>query len=112
MTSTTTPAAPPTRTHTPGGTLIALPSTGGVAGTGGSGGTGTTGTSPPSHISNTNLGVFNIPAGIHFGVFDGENWPHWSGTVEAILVMYEADDVIHHDTCPSGVNADEWATVH
>ena len=112
MTSTATPAAPPSGTHTPGGTLIALPPTGGVAGAGGSGGTGATGISPPTRISNANLGTFNIPAGIHFSIFDGENWPHWSGTMEAILVLYEADDVIRHDTCPSGADVDEWAAVH
>ena len=89
-----------------------LPSTGGVAGAGGSGGTGVTGTTPPSHFSNTNLGIFNILNGIQFGIFDGDNWAHWSGTMEAILVMYKANDVIHHETCPSGVDADEWAAVH
>ena len=112
MTSTTTPAAPPTGTHTPGGTLIALPPTGGVAGAGGSGGTAATGTTSALRIANTNLGAFNIPSGIHFGIFDGNNWAHWSRTMEAILVMYEADDVIRHQTCPSGTDIDEWAAVH
>ena len=74
MTSTTTPAAPPTGTYTPGGTLIVLPPTGGVAGTGGSGGTGTMGTTPALRITNANLSAFHIPNGIHFGVFDSENW--------------------------------------
>ena len=93
MTSPTTGSAPlPTGTHTPGRTLIVLPPTSGAAGTGGSGGTGATGTTPALRIANANLGAFNIPSGIHFGIFDGDNWAHWSGMMEAILIMYEAND--------------------
>ena len=32
--------------------------------------------------------------------------------MEAILVLYEADDVIRYDACPSGVDKDDWAQVH
>ena len=70
------------------------------------------GTTCALRVTNANLGLFNIPNGIHFGVFDGKNWPHWSGTMEAILVMHEADNVIRFDTCLTGTDADEWAAVH
>ena len=38
--------------------------------------------------------------GSHLPLFDGSDWATWAGTLEAILVLYEADDVITNDTCP------------
>src|ERR1700692_1805287 len=111
MASTTTPAAAPA-THTPGGTLIPLPPTSGAAGSGGSGGTAAGGTTATARIAGASITTFNIPHGIHFPIFNGEDWPHWSGTMEAILVLYEADDVIRHSSAPSGVDPDDWNAVH
>src|SRR6202158_6183477 len=102
--TSTTPAAP--ATHTPGGTLIALPPTGG------SGGTAAGGTTAPARITAAGMSTFNIPHGIHFPIFNGEDWPQWSGTMEAILVLYEADDVIRHASPPLGVDVAEWNSVH
>jgi len=111
MSSTTAPLAPPP-THTPGGTLIALPPSGGIAGTGGTGGTAAGGTTAVARLAGATSSTFAIPYGIHFPIFNGEDWPHWSGTMEAILVLYEADDVIRHSTAPHGVDLDDWNLVH
>src|SRR6202158_3666972 len=111
MSSTAAPLAPPP-THTPGGTLIALPPSGGIAGTGGTGGTAAGGTTAVARLAGATSSTFAIPYGIHFPIFNGEDWPHWSGTMEAILVLYEADDVIRHSTAPHGVDLDDWNLVH
>src|SRR6202158_6036634 len=111
MSSTTAPLAPPP-THTPGGTLIALPPTGGIAGSGGTSGTAAGGTTAPACITAAGMSTFNIPHGIHFPIFNGEDWPNWLGTMEAILVLYEADNVIRHASPPLGVDVAEWNSVH
>src|ERR1700761_1343177 len=112
MTSTT-PAVPPSPgATTPGGTLIPLPSTGTGGVAGGTGGTGSGGTTAPGHVGNASQTTFTIPHGIHFPIFDGNDWAHWSGTMEAILILYEADNVIRHSTCPARVDKDDWAGVH
>ena len=110
MASSTTPAAPPA-THTPGGTLIPLPASG-TAGSGGTSGTAAGGTTAIARLAGASSSTFAIPHGIHFPIFNGEDWPHWSGTMEAILVLYEADDVIRHLTAPHGVDLDDWNLVH
>jgi hypothetical protein len=53
----------------------------------------------------------SIPPGVNLPHFDGSDWATWSGTMEAILVLYEADDVISHDICPTGVPIDKWSTI-
>ena len=110
MASSTTPAAP--GTHTPGGTIIPLPSTGTGGVAGGAGASGSGGTIPAGRIASASATTFNVPHGVNLPRFNGKDWANWSGTMEAILVLYEADDVIRYDACPSGVDKDDWAQVH
>ena len=70
------------------------------------------GTTSASRIAQAAMGGFHVPNGVHLSHFDGSDWPTWSGTLEAILCLYEADDVIRHATCPAGTDVDEWAGVH
>ena len=110
MASSTTPAAP--GTHTPGGTIIPLPSTGTGGVSGGTGASGSGGTIPARRFAGASATFFNVPNGVHLPRFDGKDWANWSGTMEAILVLYEADDVIHYDACPTEVDVDDWSQVH
>ena len=110
MASSTTPAAP--GTHTPGGTIIPLPSTGTGGVSGGTGASGSGGTVPAGCIAGASATTFNVPNGVNLPRFNGKDWANWSGTMEAILVLYEADDVICYDACPTGVDVDDWAQVH
>ena len=110
MASSTTPAAP--GTTTPGGTIVPLPSTGTGGVSGGTGASGSGGTIPAGRIAGASATTFNVPNGVNLPRFNGKDWANWSGTMEAILVLYEADDVIRYDACPSGVDVDDWAQVH
>src|ERR1700677_4932662 len=103
--SGTTPATLPA-THTPGGTPISLPPVGGTGSTTAPGGTTTA-----SRIRSVHITTFSFPHGISLPLFDGSDWATWAGTLEAILVLHEADDIILHDTCPVGILIDEWAAV-
>src|ERR1700733_6260355 len=101
-----TPAAPASASGGPSGgsgSAGAGPSSGSAPGGGTSGG---------SRISAANATTFNIPHGVNLGHFDGSDWTNWSNTLEAILCLYEADDVVRHTTCLAGNDVDEWAAVH
>jgi hypothetical protein len=52
-----------------------------------------------------------MPSGIHLPLFNGTEWNHWSGTLEALLTLHEAKDVfrLHHP--PTGVDQDEWESI-
>jgi hypothetical protein len=52
-----------------------------------------------------------MPSGIHLPQFDGTGWANWSGTLEAILTLHEAEDVFTIGTRPSGVDVDDWSSV-
>src|ERR1700677_4512606 len=97
------PATAPV-THTPGGTLIPLPGSSVPIITAG-------GTTTAGRISSAHITTFGIPHRINLAIFDGSDWATWAGTMEAILVLHEADDVIIHDTCPLGTPVDKWAQV-
>ena len=57
---------------------------------------------------NTNWGM---PSGIHLSQFDGSNWGDWSGTLEAIITLHEAEDVLIHPTLPTSGEPVEWTTI-
>ena len=63
------------------------------------------------HISNSYNTTFGIPPRIKLIQFDGSNWSKWSGTFEAILTLYEADNHLHYHTCPFDADEAEWANV-
>jgi hypothetical protein len=50
------------------------------------------------------LSSFGIPTGISLPLLDGSNWAHWLGTLEAVLTLVEAEDVIRLDTNPDPTN--------
>jgi gag-polypeptide of LTR copia-type/Integrase core domain/GAG-pre-integrase domain len=52
-----------------------------------------------------------MPSGIHLSQFDGSGWSTWSGILEAILTLHEAEDVLLLTTPPSGVDQDEWDSI-
>src|SRR6204780_3028374 len=115
--STSTPAAPAPGSGGPsGGSGSAGASAAGASGSAGagpsSGSVPSGGTSGGSRISAANATTFNVPHGVNLGHFDGSDWTNWSNTLEAILCLYEADDVVRHATCPAGTDIDEWAAVH
>lgn len=55
--------------------------------------------------------IFTMPFGINLEALSGQNWNTWSGVLTALLQLNEVDDILVHDTCPSGVDADDWASV-
>jgi hypothetical protein len=85
-TSTAAPVVPPA-THTPGGTLIPLPTV-----------------VPPlsthaiSRISTSSLTSFGLPTGIQLPKLNGANYAHWASTLEAILTLQESEEIIYLDT--------------
>ena len=52
-----------------------------------------------------------MPPGTHLEVLTGQNWNVWSGVLSAILQINEVDPILFHNTCPSPVDADDWASV-
>jgi hypothetical protein len=52
-----------------------------------------------------------MPAGITLPQFDSTGWAHWSGILEALLALHEAEDVFVLDTRPSGVDQDDWNSI-
>ena len=70
-----------------------------------------TGSTPSSHIANAYGNSFGMPSGIHLSWFDRSNWNEWSGTLEAILTLHEAEDVFYLQVPPTGVTSDEWDSV-
>jgi hypothetical protein len=63
-----------------------------------------------TRISNTSLSTFGLPSGIALPQLDGSNWAHWSGTLKALLSLFEAEDVICLSTNPdpANVSAEVW----
>lgn len=55
--------------------------------------------------------TFGMPSGIKLSQFDGSDWSNWSGMIEALLTLYEAEDVFTITSAPSGVDNDEWNSV-
>ena len=100
----------PPATHTPGGTPISLPPVGGTGPSTAPAATGITTTA--TRIAGASGSGFNMPSGVNLPHFDGSDWVLWSSTLEAVLCLYEADDVTRHATCPAGVDVDDWAMVH
>ena len=80
----------------------------------GSGGSGPT--QKPSKVSAMRIkaaaaSTFTVPSGTHLEALSGQNWSVWSGTIGALLQLNEVEDILTHDTSPSGVNADEWSSI-
>ena len=100
--SSGTPSAPP-----------APPSGTGTGTTGSSGGGSSSGSNPVSaaRIKTAAASVLYMPSGTQLEVLSGQNWSSWSGVLTALLQLNEVDAVLTHDTLPSGVDPDDWASV-
>ena len=55
--------------------------------------------------------TFGMPSGIILNQFDGSDWSNWSGILEALLTLHEAEDVFTVTSAPSGVDKDEWDSI-
>src|SRR6202008_4521777 len=43
--------------------------------------------------------------------FDGSDWSNWSGMLEALLTLHEAEDIFSMMSAPLGIDADEWTSL-
>src|SRR6266702_208545 len=80
----------------------------------GSGGSGPT--QKPSKVSAMRIkaaaaSTFTVPSGTHLEALSGQNWSVWSGTIGVLLQLNEVEDILTHDTSPSGVDADKWSSI-
>ena len=55
--------------------------------------------------------TFGMPAGITLPQFDGTGWANWSGILEALLALHEAEDMFLIDECPDDVDEDDWNSI-
>ena len=99
---------------TPGGSAAALPPAVPPVPTSGSsaGPIPASGTSASVRVSNATVSTFAIPNGISLTQFDGLDWANWSNTLEAVLCLHEADDIVRNAAPPAGVDVGEWNTIH
>ena len=67
----------------------------------------TTSASASTHKSQAYGTTFGMPSGIKLSQFDGSDWSNWSGMLEALLMLHEAEDVFMVTSAPSGVDNDE-----
>src|ERR1700688_4966516 len=78
----------------------------------------TTGSAAPSAstasqgtVDRINAGAgtsFGMPSGIKLDQFDGSDWANWSGIMEAILTLHEAEDLLQYNTAPINVPNTDW----
>ena len=62
-------------------------------------------------ISNSYNAAFGIPPRVKFQQFDRSDWSDWSGTFEAILTLYKAEDHLRYCIPPFNADTAEWANV-
>ena len=78
--------------------------------------TGSSGSSGSNSSAKTRMGqayatTFGMPSGIKLSQFDGSDWSNWSGMLEALLTLHEAEDVFTMSSAPTGVDQDEWDSI-
>ena len=64
-----------------------------------------------ARVNNAYNTTFGMPASVHLEKFDGTNWENWSGTLEAILALHEANDIILLPRHPVATDAAKWRSV-
>ena len=52
-----------------------------------------------------------MPPGTNLEVLSGQNWNVWSAVITAILQLNEVDAILTYDSCPQGVDNDDWNSV-
>ena len=62
-------------------------------------------------MANAYATTFRMSSGIKLSQFDGFDWSNWSGMIEAILTLHEAEDVFTVSTAPTGMDKDNWDSV-
>src|SRR5258707_2528883 len=75
--------------------------------------TGSSGSTSSPANTHTHLGqaystTFGMPSGIKLSQFDGSDWSNWSGILEALLTLHEAENVFALKMAPSRVDKGEW----
>jgi hypothetical protein len=81
-----------------------------VASTGSSGSTSTP-AKASTRINQAYATTFGMPSGIKLSQFDGSDWSNWSGMLEAILTLHEAEDVFASSSAPPNVDNDDWDSI-
>jgi hypothetical protein len=61
-----------------------------------------------THIGQAYTTTIGMPSGIKLSQFDGSNWSNWSGILEALLTLHEAEDIFATKSAPLGVDKTEW----
>jgi hypothetical protein len=64
-----------------------------------------------SCLGTAGANIFNMPAGITLPLFNGTKWRNWSGILEALLALYEVEDMFNIDMCPNQVSIEDWNSV-
>src|SRR5260370_39127080 len=75
--------------------------------------TGSSGSTSSPADSRTCIGqayntTFGMPSGIKLSQFDGSDWSNWSGILEPLLTLHQAEDVSALKMAPSRVDKGEW----
>jgi hypothetical protein len=55
--------------------------------------------------------TFAMPPGTQLEILSGPNWNAWSGLFSAFLQLNDIDDILTHETLPSGVDSDDWNSI-
>src|SRR5713226_5773504 len=61
-----------------------------------------------THLGQAYSTTFGMPSGIKLSQFDGSNWSNWSGILEALLTLHEAEDIFALKMAPSRVDKSKW----
>jgi hypothetical protein len=55
--------------------------------------------------------TFAMPPGTQLNILSGPNWSTWSRIFSAFLQLNDIDDILTHETLPSGVDSDDWNSI-
>jgi len=94
------PQTPPTSTATTSGSAASA-----------SAGSISRSTRTKDQVNNAYASTFGIPTGIKLEQFNGSDWANWSGIMEAILTLHEANDLLRFRSAPTNVPTIEWESV-
>ena len=67
-----------------------------------------TSTGTQNYVSNAFDTTFGMPAGIKLDQFDRSDWATWSGILEAILTLHEAEDLLRFIDAPTNITKEQW----
>jgi hypothetical protein len=64
-----------------------------------------------ARIKAATASTFAMPPGTQLEILSGPNWSTWSGIFSAFLQLNDIDDILTHETLPSGVDSDDWNSI-